>query len=215
MLNKMKQSENRFIKKLGFTLAETLIVIAIIGVIASIATPMLFGTTSDAELKAKWKKIYSDLSQAQLMIMNNNDGTMSGACTNHITYRDAFASYLNILKSCPTTDLAGNCWHSKEISGTHSAVLGDDVGTILNNGAFLAFDWDSNNCAATYGPGNVCGKIVIDVNGFKKPNKAGKDIFGVWTLADRLVPVGVQGDSSSYTCSDSGGISCSAEYLYK
>ncbi|MDD3151115.1 MAG: prepilin-type N-terminal cleavage/methylation domain-containing protein, partial [Candidatus Gastranaerophilales bacterium] len=102
---------NKKIIKQGFTLAETLIVIAIIGIIASIVTPMLFGTTNDAELKAKWKKQYSDLSQATMMIVADNGGTLAGAFPG--TYagtedlKNAYASKLNIIKDCSGTSYYG------------------------------------------------------------------------------------------------------------
>ncbi|MDD3150895.1 MAG: prepilin-type N-terminal cleavage/methylation domain-containing protein, partial [Candidatus Gastranaerophilales bacterium] len=94
-------------KKFGFTLAETLIVIAIIGIIASIVTPMLFGTTSDAELKAAWKKTYADFSQATLMIIADNGGSLKGIFTGDTAgsedLKNAYASKLNIIKDCSGT----------------------------------------------------------------------------------------------------------------
>ncbi|MDD3150483.1 MAG: prepilin-type N-terminal cleavage/methylation domain-containing protein, partial [Candidatus Gastranaerophilales bacterium] len=120
---------NKIGKKTGFTLAETLIVIAIIGIIASIVTPMLFGTTSDAELKAAWKKSYSDLTQATMMIVADNGGTLAGAFPGDAAgsedLKNAFAEKLNIIKDCSGTSTYGGtgsgvsaegCWHS----GTNS-----------------------------------------------------------------------------------------------
>ncbi|MDD3150246.1 MAG: prepilin-type N-terminal cleavage/methylation domain-containing protein, partial [Candidatus Gastranaerophilales bacterium] len=114
------------LKKPGFTLAETLIVIAIIGIIASIVTPMLFGTTSDAELKAAWKKSYSDLAQATMMIIADNGGTLAGAFSGDEAgaedLKNAYASKLNIIKDCSAISTYGGtgtgasaegCWHSE------------------------------------------------------------------------------------------------------
>ncbi|MDD3150415.1 MAG: prepilin-type N-terminal cleavage/methylation domain-containing protein, partial [Candidatus Gastranaerophilales bacterium] len=125
MLKKLQQSKNKFLRKLGFTLAETLIVIAIIGIIASIVTPMLFGTTSDAELKAAWKKSYSDFAQATMMIVADNGGTLAGAFPGDTAgsedLKNAFAEKLNIIKECSGTSEFGGtgtgvsaegCWHS-------------------------------------------------------------------------------------------------------
>ena len=51
-------------KKLGFTLAEVLIVIGIIGVVAALTLPNLNHATGDKEKVTKVKKIYSALTEA-------------------------------------------------------------------------------------------------------------------------------------------------------
>ncbi len=53
-----------FRKALAFTLAETLIVMGIIGVVAALTIPNLNSSTADKEKVAKVKKIYSNLNDA-------------------------------------------------------------------------------------------------------------------------------------------------------
>ena len=53
-----------FNKTLAFTLAETLIVMGIIGVVAALTLPNLNSSTGDKEKVAKVKKIYSNLNDA-------------------------------------------------------------------------------------------------------------------------------------------------------
>ncbi|MDD3149706.1 MAG: prepilin-type N-terminal cleavage/methylation domain-containing protein [Candidatus Gastranaerophilales bacterium] len=224
MLNKMKQSENRFIKKLGFTLAEILIVIAIIGIIASIATPMLFGTTNEAELKSKWKKIYGDLSQATMLVMNDNDGTLAGAFSNTTTIRDEYVKYLNYIKSCDTNHALGVCWHANDsayaLDGTPITSWANYPSLILNNGVMLRFYYLSSACTNTSRGIPACGYVIIDVNGFSKPNVIGRDIFYIHVISNGIKPWGVQGDKydENYCEGSTGsnaGYGCSAEYLYK
>ena len=51
-------------KAFAFTLAETLIVMGIIGVVAALTIPNLNSSTGDREKVAKVKKIYSNLNDA-------------------------------------------------------------------------------------------------------------------------------------------------------
>ncbi|MDD3150099.1 MAG: prepilin-type N-terminal cleavage/methylation domain-containing protein, partial [Candidatus Gastranaerophilales bacterium] len=171
---RMQQSENKFVRKLGFTLAETLIVIAIIGIIASIAIPTLFGTTSNAELKAKWKKQYSDLTQATMMIIADNGGTLAGAFPGDVAgtedLKNAYASKFNIIKDCSGTSgfggtgsggSTGGCWHSGTnswyyLNGT-GRVSTSRPGLILNNGSLMMFGIEKSNCSYAVGDYTRCG----------------------------------------------------------
>ncbi|MDD3150358.1 MAG: prepilin-type N-terminal cleavage/methylation domain-containing protein [Candidatus Gastranaerophilales bacterium] len=224
-------------KKIGFTLAETLIVIAIIGIIASIVTPMLFGTTSDAELKAKWKKQYSDLSQATMMIIADNGGSLAGAFpgdnAGSENLKNAFASKLNIIKDCSGTSStwggtgaggsAEGCWHSLwyRLNGT---TLGTSTNPalILNNGCLIYFRIDNSSCNDDIGEYSRCGQIIVDVNGFKKPNTIGKDIYYINIITNSIIPVGARDYlDPSTTCvegsteTDNTGRGCAAKYLYE
>ena len=63
--------------------------------------------------------------------------------------------------------------------------------------------------------------ILVDVNGFKKPNKLGIDIFTAEMFGDRILPMGSQGssvyDDNSYCAKVGGGwyngMSCSDDVL--
>ncbi|MDD3150764.1 MAG: prepilin-type N-terminal cleavage/methylation domain-containing protein [Candidatus Gastranaerophilales bacterium] len=226
-------------RKKGFTLAETLIVIAIIGIIASIVTPMLFGTTSDAELKAKWKKEYSDLTQATIMIVADNGGTLAGAFPGDLAgtedLKNSFASKLNIIKDCSGTSGHGGtgsgvsaegCWHSGANSWYYLNGTGlssaSQPGLILNNGSLIKFYIEKSDCSYAAGDYTRCGYLYIDVNGNKKPNIIGKDIFTVSITSNTLIPFGARGlNNPSTTCvegstaASNGGWGCSAKYLYE
>ncbi|MDD3149952.1 MAG: prepilin-type N-terminal cleavage/methylation domain-containing protein [Candidatus Gastranaerophilales bacterium] len=226
-------------KRKAFTLAETLIVIAIIGIIASIVTPMLFGTTSDAELKAAWKKQYSDLTQATMMIVADNGGSLAGAYTGNLTgsedLKNAYISKLNIIKDCSGTSSYGGtgtgasaegCWHSEasiwyKLNGT---TLGSCThpGLILNNGSLMRLAVENSNCSMVAGDFTKCGYIEIDVNGFKKPNTYGKDIFTTELTSNSLIPTGARRyfDPTTTciegsTATDNTGYGCSAKFLYE
>ncbi|MDD3149590.1 MAG: prepilin-type N-terminal cleavage/methylation domain-containing protein [Candidatus Gastranaerophilales bacterium] len=221
-------------KKLGFTLAETLIVIAIIGIIASIVTPMLFGTTNDAELKAAWKKSYSDLAQVTQLIAIDNGGTLAGAFQNSEDIGNAYSSKLNFIKKCSAIASYGGsgggasvdgCWH---LNGEYNFLNGNTdsnvsgAGFILNNGNLIALTFQDSSCSYTSGDYTRCGLIAVDVNGFKAPNTYGKDIFKVSLVSNALIPYGARGVTDpdttcieGSTATTNSGYGCAAKYLYE
>ena len=53
--------------KNGFTLAEVLITLGIIGVVASMTLPVLIQNNKNKEVESRLKKVYSVMNQAILM----------------------------------------------------------------------------------------------------------------------------------------------------
>lgn len=64
---------NDILKKCAFTLAEVLITLGIIGVVAAITIPSLMAATQEASLVPKVKKTYSTLAQALKLASNDYD----------------------------------------------------------------------------------------------------------------------------------------------
>lgn len=57
----------------GFTLAEVLITLAIIGIVAAMTLPTVINNTQDKQFKAMFKKQYSALAQAILMVYTDGN----------------------------------------------------------------------------------------------------------------------------------------------
>jgi len=64
----------------GFTLAEILITITVIGIIAAMTIPAIVNSTSKTQLNAAAKAVTNKLNQAERLIRYENGGTMSGVC---------------------------------------------------------------------------------------------------------------------------------------
>jgi prepilin-type N-terminal cleavage/methylation domain-containing protein len=196
-------SNNLFYK--GFTLAEVLITLLIIGVVASLVIPAIINDTQQAELKTAWKKSYSNIDQATKMLMIENGGTLKGLITSNNDMKDKFQNYLSYNKSCNIDIGLGNCWHKfdgsiKILDGSSLGNLGWGSGTsgipaiILNNGSLMAFGWGSTSCTNVFFNFKICGQIFVDVNGFKGPNTLGKDVFCTYITSTGTKPCGVSGD---------------------
>ena len=130
-----------------------------------------------------------------------------------------YYKYLNVIKQCTHGDTRGNCWHAEGaatyLDGTPASAATWDyigIGVILSDGAFVEFfdvtaDCDNAPCGGCT-LDTICAFATIDVNGFKKPNIYGYDIFQFYVTKNGFVPRGAQGDymtdctqiGTKYTC---------------
>lgn len=216
--------------KKSFTLAEVLITLGIIGIVAEVTIPTLYNSIQDQQFKTMWKKEFSVLSQISLSIVNENstlsicpyDGTDSA----RLCMRNAFLGYLKAVKTCDATNGA-LCFHinndgTKFLNNTLvTDYWGATTSAILADGALLRFAVGSSDCSNI---STECGEIWVDVNGFNKPNIVGKDIFGVKIVNNTLKPFGTQGDTYSVagrtciqgsTATSNRGEPCSLLFLYQ
>ena len=175
----------------GFTLAEVLITLVIIGVIGALTVPSLIQNTQKQEYVTALKKTYSTLSQVMQMIIAeegspkclDENGNESGwACSNTDVY-NIFKKYLNNASECGTNGTAG-CAHQgkvKFLNNAPDAQLWQDGGysrLILADGVQIYFVGASKNCTQEqWGVSSGCGAVVADTNGAKKPNQWGRDTF--------------------------------------
>jgi prepilin-type N-terminal cleavage/methylation domain-containing protein len=212
--------------KTGFTLAEVLITLLIIGVVASLVVPNLINDSQEAELHTAWKKAYSDLDQATRRMVLDNAGSLVGLCaeSDDNCLRNLYTPYLNTNKICIAGQLTGNCWHKdgewKRYNKSIVSGWGNSSGVILANGNLIRFEaWlGFPNCTNNTWVGTIqkCAFINLDVNGFKGPNIVGRDIYFMILTKDRLLPIGTTGDGYENDCiSTNFGYGCAAKFLYQ
>lgn len=179
--------------RFAFTLAETLITLAIIGVVAVLTIPILvtninqnvFASAQDLALK----KIHAACDQMR------TDDLITSGYTND-SFADQFQKYIKVVKRCDSSHLQ-DCF-----SSTFQTASGDNINlSNLNNGIALGQAGNSNalvglnlingttmllafnpTCQSVnpYNNGidtTSCIAAVYDVNGFGKPNQMGKDIY--------------------------------------
>ena len=161
------------LKKRAFTLAETLIVMGIIGVVAALTLPNLNSSTGEKEKVTKLKKIYSNLEdalgRAQAVYGPFDEWCVnySGKCRNRIFDRVTefmkTSKVCNTVSSCP--DLVFGANGTSDGSGdrdytSHSVFLAD--------GTVLGFQNDARTQI----------HVKFDIDGPNKgPNVEGKDVF--------------------------------------
>lgn len=165
-------------KKSGFTLAEVLVTLMIIGVIAAMTIPSLMQSTSSQEYKTAFKKAVSMLNQAVTLnyALDGEDGTdfTSDAFFNLMTKR------LNVMSSDGSSSLytADGMWFST----TPPSATGTSPGT-LSGGACRTEDTTT-----------MCSVVYVDVNGAKGPNAWSestakvKDVFAIAIYPQKALP---------------------------
>ena len=177
-----------FNKALAFTLAETLIVMGIIGVVAALTIPNLNSSTADKEKVAKVKKIYSNLNdalgRAQAVYGPSEEWTQldTTAAAQITRYGERLTEFIKLSKTCGA-EVSKGCFDStkpKYLSGgTGNAGDSIDKSTYLYK-AILADGASIGINSST---------IVIDIDGPNKgSNQYGKDIFTFIFENNSVVP---------------------------
>lgn len=185
--------------KKGFTLAEVIITLAVIGVIAALTIPTIIKSSTNTSTTEKVKKYQSLLNQAIKMYMVDNDcvGNLSGcpafaSSSQHTLAWSELAPYFKYVRNCGTSTGQG-CFAQgvmyKLLNGNDYDILDDANGNkvILVDGVSMNVYDNSGNCNTDRSRDDVlplttvCGHFYIDINGSKSPNQVGRDYF-VWAI---------------------------------
>lgn len=207
----------------AFTLAEILITLGIIGIVAAITIPTLVKNIDDQANRNALKKAFSILSEVTTRVKTENNGTILGVCSTSTDCKNAFKAYLSFTKDCDASGVMGKCWGSSwkttdNNAGWNLDSVTNSAGLVLNDGMYMTFESVSATCARTDGNNPAsCFAMSVDVNGNKAPNKMGYDIFRFYVYTDRAVPFGTSAqidNLNNYPCSKSGrGDCCTAAIL--
>lgn len=222
-------------KKFAFTLAEVLITLGIIGVVAAMTMPSLIANYREHALINQLKTTYAIFSEAYKLSVNENDSPENWDIGEQATQEGAIKVY-NYFK--PFLKLSNDCNKNygcfaqdyKTFSGGNYRFqpYGHSMYTrgVLANGTAFAFASAGTGCkmypAADYGI--YCAMLYVDVNGYKKPNKTGIDYFGFIITPTGITPLGKRGaddtPGNGYTCTHKGtnsgnGTGCTGWVLEK
>lgn len=184
----MKEGKMQFYRQKAYTLAEVLITLGIVGVVAALTIPQIITNYQKQVTATRLKHAYSVLSQAIEMAEAHNGSIQNWTYT---TGDEAFEKYLKPhIKTLKTETFRRNGVLGityKQLSGipeTGLAMMGNGAGSMLyslQNGTQIFFNkWNSTII-----------HIIIDINGDNGPNQFGKDVF--YFLIDKtnkLYPMG-------------------------
>ncbi len=201
-------------KKLGFTLAEVLITLGIIGVVAALTAPALVQNAGTAQGGPKLAKAVSTLENANQNLLVDEeaskltaiiDGQEEGSGARKYSSKladymkisqysfEEGANYINLLNS---NNQGSNLSDAvSALGGTGSALLAFFDLNIANDGIMYGIRMTAENIDKTL-PAHrqTVGTIVIDIDGLKGKNKYGKDIFWFALKNDgSLRPLGATG----------------------
>lgn len=154
-----------FSSHLGFTLAEVLITLGIIGVVAAMTMPTLINQTNGAQYKAAYKKALSSISQA-ITLNVALDGDDVGNVTDFRPILTGHMNYASIVDGAISSTEYN--FQSVGRTGGATAPVAANTTIFLNDGTMFTFPTSISNCTEWDSAG--C-KGYIDVNGKKGPNK--------------------------------------------
>lgn len=180
-------------KKSGFTLAEVLVTLMIIGVIAAMTIPSLMQSTAQQEYKAAFKKAVSMLNQAITL-----NYALDGRDASDYTGQNLFhlmTQRLNVMSSVSSSQelyTADGMWFKVLTTGEKATTITSNANCSAN-----ADDVNATN--------NVCSVVKVDVNGAKGPNswttgsKAIKDLFEVAIYPQKALPANATFSEALYS----------------
>ena len=221
-MEKFRKSEIKTFK--AMTLAEVLITLGIIGVVAALTLPTLINNYQNTQYVTTLQKGYTEFNQVLKEMSADagcvNDLQCSGlfaAGTNSTTFGDEFVKHIKVAKNCKTAANQG-CWSATTnvnydgTSATNMSFESDGNYTFITvDGMSVYIGAFGNNCTqggTTWTTGElgymsqVCGIARLDVNGPKKPNNIGRDVFTFWVTNGKgalLYPQGGKDDNYGNT----------------
>ena len=191
----------------AFTLAEVLITLGIIGVVAAMTLPTLISKYKEKEYSTKLKKYYSVMATAfNSAILENGTvdtwgltGSWNENEENQNIIIDKIAPYLKIISRCETTSsCASKAYTTKYLDDSTAQTLIPRV--VLADGLTINRIYIVHSlCSTSRGSGaylsNVCATLDVDLNGNKPPNTLGIDVFSFYVTKNGFFPKGTQDDT--------------------
>jgi len=198
----------------GFTLAEVLLTLGIIGVVAGMTIPTLIENNQKTQYVTALKKVYSNFNQVLVQYSADKGCVGDLKCTglfdgNFDTLQAGLVPYFRIAKQCGAG--VSGCFPNKvsdHFDGSSERTnslnfIGNTF--IIADGMAFSISASVPNCSASLSTGatgdltQLCGMIAVDVNGNKGPNNGGRDIFYFYIRNGRgpkLYPTGGQDDGA-------------------
>ncbi len=185
-------------QKAAFTLAEVLITLAVIGIVAALTLPGLIQNHNEkawSTAKDLWEKKLTETVRRM-----NTDGVMTGHRSTE-DFMDTFKQYMKVIKTCDNTDI-NKCYSPKVVTtGSNEEPMEVETDSLTSASSMGLTSWQTNTNTMSFvvadgttvimayqpecpyadpiedtGSQVSCMGYMVDVNGKKGPNRVGKDI---------------------------------------
>lgn len=167
-------------KNIAFTLAEVLITLGVIGIVAAMTLPVITEKLDERQNISMLKKFYSEFANAtNLLRYNYGDpeswGLVDNDAESSANLLDMYKKQLNMTKICHDGDISCFNFPVYKYDGT-TKITSSEYSSwalksfVLNNGVTVFFDVNDD-----------CFSVFFDVNGKRKPNRLGVDVFA-WAV---------------------------------
>ena len=202
----MKKFElNKTVK--AFTLAEVLITLGVIGIVAAMTIPTLVQSYKKKVILTQLKKSYSVLQNA-IALSEVDNGKFStwptGASMEAISYFETyFKPYFTDVQLCYTAEDCGYVdfnnrkWTNDGLNWTVKTTSTRCLFKFANNVVFIPRNSTDKESQITYTE-----DVYLDVNGSSGPNIGGADVFTLERTNDGILP------KQSDTCTEKDASGC-------
>ena len=224
--------------KKAFTLAEVLITLGIIGIVAAMTLPALVGNYKKKQTVTQLQKVYTVLNQALRQSEADNESSLYWDTSKgtQAYFTEYWKPYLKIIKYCTEAGGPEECnytsrtpWYRADgrRDAYNVAIDSNRVASILSDGTFVSI-LTSSGYGSQEGSsdenGNIIGntggidsRIIVDLNASKMPNTFGRDVFLLQRVAGKgVMPYGYNEDDDTVdeNCSKNGsGFMCAAKLM--
>lgn len=185
----------------GFTLAEVLITLGIIGVVAALTMPSLIASHKEKATVARLKKVYSTLENAYMLARNENMDVQSwfesdDVKTNSKIFYEKLKPYLNVMKDCGVESGCLTEGYVKTLDGrnyNNYNLNTKEYRFILSDGTQVMIYLAKSDFAASDSIGN----IKVDIDGYRGSYTFGKDFFIFNITPKGIYPNGLENHTAS------------------
>ena len=191
-----KPVHNDKMVKFAFTLAEVLITLGIIGIVAAMTIPGLQAHYKAKRMRSQFLKSYSLVQQA-FKQMEADDVSLDPSTYPSRTFYKTYMNYFTGVTDCgfageKCRGAAGT--HYKGLDGTNGSISEDGRYSIFDDGQFLLKDGTLIILENAYGGGSRNLWVHIDINGYNSPpNILGYDLFTFQMVDGELRTMGDTG----------------------
>ncbi len=211
--------------KKAFTLAEVLITLGIIGIVAAMTMPTLIQKQQDVSTISQLKKSYSMLNQAWISLHNEYGPIKDWSLEHDKGMEDIlierFSKYIKMSKICKIGERG--CFPDVNYKAINGTSYGNWETSGVNKAKAKLSDGTLFMVNVTQNPEDgVVVQFYIDVNGWKKPNQLGHDFFYFYLWDDNFLrPAGWKRDGEEMqtyfeeNCMNNRGYACAHWAIYQ
>ena len=182
-----------FCKSLAFTLAEVLITLGIVGVVAAMVIPSLISNIREQIINNQFKKSYAVVVNALKMVSNEGyycaykkEQSTLASGSQCAKFFGSIPDFVRMQSVCKGDALEKGCIpkYTGKLETKSGGCPGFSQEYVLNRDT--AYVFADNTTLITYGPTGHLPIFILDVNGHGRPNKLGYDAFIFRMVQDEI-----------------------------
>ena len=184
-------------RRFGFTLAEVLVTLGIIGVVAAMTMPTLVENHQKKVYIVQLQKVYTELAQAAKRVLTDNNAVSLAETRFSLNNENApeyfLKNYFNLVNDCghePTPCFADSYDTLNSTGFDMPFVLTENsyCGTLASGAAIcVRTGVSSDEADVLHGGHHGVSEIYVDTNGAKGPNILARDLFLINIYSDGIV----------------------------